>query len=327
MNNISDKRVGVDGEERSLAIIEKTLVDSIEGDIRIRLNLNKEVLKKKDQLLMQEIIDNLHDLLTANAARLKQYADYFDNTYKNRFCYKPKGHEKSTQLGEKILASFNYSAYRETVLVEVAKQLNVKTCPYCNMHYTLYANERETVKGKGIKGITRFQFDHFFDKLHYPMLSMSFYNLIPSCPLCNQSKHNKTLSLTYHPYNSDIHKQFHFELSDPLGPYTAARLNDEVDVSLIPEDGVNKDDFKEYEKTYHLKSLYGRHGDIIQEVFDKAYENPYYQNPANFDFLSDRDSIYLKRIWFGNYMESKEIEKRPLSKFMQDMEKQARGDY
>lgn len=327
MNKISNLRVGVDGEKRSLDTIKQTLVDSIEVDIRERLMLNKQELKKKDQLVMQRIIDDLHDLLMANVDDLKKFADYYNSKYPDRFCEKPNGQERSTSLGLKVLESFSYTKYRETILVKIAQQLNVKTCPYCNMYYTLYANENKTVNGKGNKGITRFQFDHFYDKLHYPMLSMSFYNLIPSCPLCNQSKRNKTLSPTYHPYKSDIHKQFHFELTDPTGPYTAARLNDEVDVSLIPEYGVNKADFEEYAKTYHLKSLYGRHGDIIQEVFDKAYENPYYKNPANFDFLSDRDTNYLKRLWFGNYMEPEEIEKRPLSKFTQDMEKQARGDF
>ena len=207
--------------------------------------------------------------------------------------------------------------------MEVAKQLNVKTCPYCNMHYTLYANEP---KKRSVTKLARFQFDHFFDKAHYPMLSMSFYNLIPSCGVCNQGKSIGQLALEYNPYYSDIHSLFHFELTDSLGPYTAARVNDEVEVALVPEDGVNKDEFKKYAVKFHLKALYGRHGDVVQEVFDKAYEDPYYLNPNNFTFLSDRTIVYLKRLWLGNYTEPEEIEKRPMSKFMQDMWRQAKGE-
>lgn len=77
---------------------------------------------------------------------------------------------------------------------------------------------------------------------------------------------------------------------------------------------------------FHLKALYSRHGDVVQEVFDKAYEDPYYMNPANFNFLSGRGTDYLKRLWLGNYTKPEEIEKRPLSKFMQDMWKQAKGE-
>lgn len=327
MNKISQKRIGVDGFIRDLNDIRDNLIKQIEGEIYFKLNRNNAHLSHADKILLNEISNKLHDLLIASAVELKKYAEYYDKKYSNRFFELSNGHWKSTDIGKHILSAFNYSHYRENILIEVARQLNVKTCPYCNMHYTLYAKEYIKSKHKvAEKGITRFQFDHFFDKLHYPMLSMSFYNLIPSCAACNQGKLNKQLALTYHPYYSNINKQFHFELTDPLGPYTAARMNDEVDISLIPESGVIKSTFKTYVDTFHLKTLYGRHGDIVQEVFDKAYEMPYYNNPSNFDFLRNRDAGYLKRLWLGNYTELEEIEKRPMAKFMQDIWKQAKGE-
>ena len=75
-----------------------------------------------------------------------------------------------------------------------------------------------------------------------------------------------------------------------------------------------------------MKALYGRHGDVVQEVFDKAYEDPYYLNPSNFNFLSTCGKDYLKRLWLGNYVKTEEIEKRPLAKFMQDLWKQAKDE-
>ncbi len=327
MNKIAEDRLGVDGVSRSLESILDYLVGKVEDEIKEALKDKIPTLDVADQLVATKIKEHLHTLLTANVYRLNIIAKYFDSKYKDRFYHKPGGQWKSTDLGAAILDAFNYSHFRETVLVEVARLLNVKTCPYCNMHYTLYANEHIQMKRKNkVVGITRFQFDHFFDKLHYPMLSMSFYNLIPSCAVCNQGKSAKALSLTYHPYYSDIHKQFHFVLTDPLGPYTAARVNDEVEIQLVPETGVNKAEFEEYRDTFHLKSLYGRHGDLVQEVYDKAYEEPYYVDPTNFKFLGDRGSDYLKRLWLGNYTEPDEIEKRPMAKFMQDIWEQASGE-
>lgn len=327
MNKITSVRVGVDGKSRSLDSIRDYLVGEIEDEISGALDDKILTLKAADQPVAIKIKEHLHTLLTANAYRLNIIANYFDTKYKDRFYEKPGRQWKSTELGEAILEAFNYSNYRGTVLVEVARRLNVKTCPYCNMHYTLYANENVKMKRKTkVVGITRFQFDHFFDKLHYPMLSMSFYNLIPSCAVCNQGKSAKALSLAFHPYYSDIHRQFHFELIDPLGPYTAARVNDEVEIQLVPEAGVNNEEFEDYKNTFHLKSLYGRHGDVVQEVYDKAYEEPYYLDSANFSFLGDRGSDYLKRLWMGNYTEPEEIEKRPMAKFMQDMWHQAKGE-
>lgn len=323
MNKIALTRIGVDGMSRSLDDIRDYLVGEIEGGIRANLNdkIDNE-LDPADAPVAEYIRDNLHDLLRADVPQLKRWADFFDLNYPNRFKVKVRNW-KETDLCKALLAAFDFSTHRKGVLVEVAKQLNVKTCPYCNMHYTLYANEKRV---RSVQKLARFQFDHFFDKSRYPMLSMSFYNLIPSCGVCNQGKSAGKLSLDYHPYHSDIHKLFHFELKDPLGPYTAARVNDEVEIELVPETGVNAKEFKNYVKMFHLRALYGRHGDVVQEVYDKAYEVPYYQNPANFSFLGGRTAEYLKRLWMGNYTEPKDIEKRPMAKFMQDLWAQAEGE-
>lgn len=332
MNRIFGDRIGVDGKTHNMDEICRYLVNKTETTISGNLNnmLSSNMLSRlgqTDKEAVKYIIKKLHNILIADVPNLKNYADYFDKKYPELFYKKQNGHWRSTKLGTSLLQAFNYSKFRETVLVDIAKMLNVKTCPYCNMHYTLYANEKvKSIRKVKTLGLTRFQFDHFYDKLHYPMLSMSFYNLIPSCAVCNQGKSAKALSLSYHPYHSDIHKLFHFEVADPLGPYTAARMNDEVEVALMPELGVNKDEFEEYIGTFHLTSLYGRHGDVIQEVFDKAYVMPYYLNPANFNFLSNNDKDYLKRLWMGNYTKPEEIEKRPMAKFIQDIWRQAKGE-
>ena len=322
MNKITGNRIGVDGVHRNLATIRDYLVGKVEDEIKNSLEAKKSTLDSHDEPVASFICDKIHDLLTADVVGLKSWADFFDNNYPDRFRHKVGGNWKQTILGAAILEAFDFERYRKKDLVEVARQLNVKTCPYCNMHYTLYANKP---RKRSVAKLARFQFDHFFDKSRYPMLSMSFYNLIPSCGVCNQGKSTGQLALEYNPYYSDIHKQFHFELADTLGPYTAARVNDEVEVTLVPETGVDKDEFKKFADMFHLKALYGRHGDVVQEVFDKAYEDPYYLNPANFNFLSDKGADYLKRLWLGNYAEPEEIEKRPMAKFMQDMWKQAKG--
>ena len=323
MNKISGIRVGVDGVQRDVSSICCFLVNAVESEIRSRLNAAISALSAKDASIATYIRDNLNSILSSNVMDLKKWADFFDAKYPNKFRRKNKKRWRQTNIGKVITLAFNYDRYRENILVEVAKQLNVKTCPYCNMHYTLYANE---VKKKSVEKLARFQFDHFFDKKRYPMLSMSFYNLIPSCSVCNQGKSTGQLALEYNPYYSDINSLFHFRLTDPLGPYIAARINDEVEVALNPESGVSIIGLEQYAQMFHLKALYGRHGDIVQEVYDKAYEDPYYENPSNFSFLSGKAPVYLKRLWLGNYTEPEEIEKRPMAKFMQDMWRQAKGD-
>ena len=58
----------------------------------------------------------------------------------------------------------------------------------------------------------------------------------------------------------------------------------------------------------------------------KTYLYPYYSNPDNFKFLLPTSSIEFERLWLGTYPDKKDIERRPLTKFMQDIWKQAMGE-
>lgn len=314
MNKISFPRIGVDGKTYSKDDIEKFFCDKFEG--KIRANLSSLILDNLEKRITNVISHYLKAILLASPERLEKYKELADS-WLNKL-----GDAERKDYKNKLLEKFNYINFRSGKLVDLSKMLNVKCCPYCNMQYTLYAEETHKRK---VKKLAKLQFDHFIDKIDYPMFSMSLYNLIPSCSVCNQGKSTGQLALEYNPYYSEIGSLFHFRLTDPLGPYTVSRINDEVDVSLVPENGVNGTEFKNFEEKFHLKALYGRHGDIVQEVFDKAYEDPYYLNPSNFSFLGDRAPSYLQRLWLGNYTEPEEIEKRPMAKFMQDLWLQAKG--
>ena len=228
----------------------------------------------------------------------------------------------TAKLKEYILKAFNYTYHRGNKLIDFAKILNIKSCPYCNMHYTLYADKKE--KNKTDK-LAKFQFDHFFDKSTYPMLSMSLYNLIPSCSICNNSKSTTRLSLSYNPYYSDISKRFKFKLKDPISLYEVQRITDIIDIDIVATDSSRKNELDDYIKTFNLDTLYQRHGDLAQEIFDKAYEYPYYSNSDNFKFLKGCGPEYLKRLWMGTYIDEKDIHRRPMTKFMQDLWEQAIG--
>ena len=58
------------------------------------------------------------------------------------------------------------------------QRLNLRVCPYCNRQYitSFYKNDRK---------VTTADIDHYFPKKQYPLLSMYFFNLIPSCSVCN----------------------------------------------------------------------------------------------------------------------------------------------
>lgn len=83
---------------------------------------------------------------------------------------------------------------------KLCKTSKYKFCPYCqqNMAITLYRDEK-------LQAI-RPTLDHYYPKSLYPYLSLSLYNLVPSCFNCNSSLKGDTdffLEPHLHPYEDN----------------------------------------------------------------------------------------------------------------------------
>lgn len=313
MNKISFPRTDVDGVSRSKNDILLFYTNSIEADIRHRLQ-NIKFRKTEEKVLVNDIMSSLDDILVAPPSQLNHYASRYRTMLRNI------AQKRQSKVRARIAKAFNYDNYRHTVLVSLAKMLNIKTCPYCNMHYTLYAEEGNRTTDR----LARLQFDHFIDKSTHPMLSMSFFNLIPSCAVCNQGKSKKPLPTKFNPYSKAISNAFSFEIVNPVNFFAGSSSKDVVDLKLVPKIGYNSQEVDNYDSVFHLKSLYGRHKDIVIETFDKAYTETYYCNPStHFSKLGLEAQTYIKKLWYGVSLCEDDIEKRPMSKFIIDMRQQA----
>lgn len=319
MNQITFPRTSYDGSSVTQKDLETWYCGDIESAILNRLNaIDTAAFGFFEKRTLSWIKCNLHSILLASPKwmqRVTAMVDKFDNGI---FRQKDANNQwQSTAFGKAIYEAFHYDGYRKNTLILLAEKLNVKSCPYCNMHYTLFAENGKYYKDK----LTKFQYDHFFDKAEYPFLSMSIYNLIPSCGVCNQGKSTGHLSLKFHPYANSIAEQFHFKVIDPLTLYSGGK-KDRIELEFIP-DNATAAELKEYNDMFHIHTLYRRHGDIAQEVFDRAYEETYYLDTSSFKFLSGAASDYMLRLTYGTYMNEHEIEKRPMGKYIQDLRKQA----
>jgi hypothetical protein len=101
------------------------------------------------------------------------------------------------------------ATYRYYNAYHLAEKLNIPTCVYCNRIYT------KTVISDSGKKITRPTFDHWFPKSEYPLLALSFYNLIPSCSVCNSGVKCYTpfkLSKQFHTYYKNPAENFNYNL-------------------------------------------------------------------------------------------------------------------
>lgn len=200
-----------------------------------------------------------------------------------------------------------YNAY------DLAKNLDRNSCTYCNRIYT------STIITRKGKKIIRPTLDHWYPKTDFPLLSLSFFNLIPSCSNCNSSIKGAT----------------NFNLSDHIHPYVDTTQNDDFKFNYR----YNKK-LKEYriyiQDTNYLNSktrttlqsmfideMYNSHQSELEDLIKIKinYSDSYIENIEKlFGAKLSREEVY--RILFGVEYDSKKFHKLPLSKFKNDILKE-----
>lgn len=194
-------------------------------------------------------------------------------------------------------------------------KLNINVCPYCNRQYTF------TIKEKGIRP----QFDHYFPKSKYPYLSVSLYNLIPCCSICNSKKSDiDTYKQEFiYPYDEEYSDNAVFKTK--LVDYDFLSWIGESDNFEIMIDYKNNNDLKsKIENTARhlaLEELYSKHTDYVKDIIKKTI---IYNDSRINELLDSFPELFsskeeLINSIFMNYMDKDNWDKRPLSKLTYDI--------
>jgi len=191
---------------------------------------------------------------------------------------------------------------------DFVKKYNIYTCPYCNRNYIAIVD-----KDKDDKNGLRPEIEHFFPKSIYPYLAMSFYNLIPSCQVCNHTKSNKNT------YNDKLLSPYEIDENTFQFTYGLNYINFLDKSSNTPNISVQfKNIDSKSEEYFKLETLYRGHQDIVLELLIKRtiYTKSYIKElKENFRFTNDE--IY--RFLLCNYNKNEDLHKRPLSKLIKDI--------
>lgn len=298
---------------RELKILPKYLSELIE----------KDILQVGQVNAVQALLDAvLHDTESIISGR-PEFLDAFRNNFEELFAIdldtEIPGGNKPPTLRKHLSTVFYYSDYDRWDAYNLAKELNVNICPYCNRIPTY------TIGNSKKKG-TRPQFDHFFDKATFPYLSLSIYNLVPSCNICNTNfKGTKkfTLSNHFHPYIKGFDCEeikFSIEIADIDS--LLSTLNDNL--------------VKDYEIVF--KSINGNLPANIEDLgllklynYDKTFTNEMIKKSFiyNNDYIDAMFSEWegtlfhskeeIKQIVMGNYLNLGDINKRALGKLTKDI--------
>jgi hypothetical protein len=297
-------------------IDEKTVTKKFKLDTDQKLII-KYLKENFDSIITDKPNQLLNHIKSINEKILGFY--YFDS-------FSKKNKYKLNDFGCAILEIFGYNKYFRTKTkkgIWLAEQLNIKACPYCNSQYTLIVrsdyNERKA----------KFQFDHFFSQKRYPFLSISLYNLIPSCALCNLSKSNTEFTFVdnYHPYVNSLADISEFKLIfkpdvKKISSGDVCGLNLDIEFKSLYS---NYETFvNNHNKTFDIESIYNRHRDIAEDLLYKAIVNnsDFKSDMMNIKGLFNNDERLFQRYLIGNYAFEDEIMERPLAKYTQDIARQ-----
>lgn len=215
-----------------------------------------------------------------------------------------------------------YITFRGKWGVELLEDLDLNVCPFCNREYIFKFKDSVKEEHRIIASL-----DHYYDKDTYPFLSVSFFNLIPSCNICN-SKFKHTINFYtikhLHPYEDDFNSKAKFTHSFRKVDKNNKKYNllskerISLKIKLLNENDVNT---LNTIKTFRLENLYQNHKDTVLELIQKReiYSDSYIDELLhNYGSLFKNKEDLLRLITCG-YVSDEDLHKRPLSKLIKDI--------
>lgn len=294
----------------------------------------------------QDTEQTLRDLLILPPMQLRDYSDSLMLQIIKGFSYdelsqllviKCKNKKDITQ-DEKFLLDkysilseledlFGYEKYlgrstRKTFAM--VKMSGHNTCVYCNRQYT-FAIERNSGKNDNDR-IARPALDHWYLKSLFPLMSLSYYNLIPSCTICNSSvKHSElwTLETHVHPYmTSSSDPGFSFRYRPGLSSSWEVYLAD-----FDPDPKVKKT-----AEALCLQEVYQCHSDLeVADLLELTRRNNWTYLNQVYDIIlaklgggTDKEKAY--RLLLGTEMVADKHKNRPFSKLKRDILEQLKQE-
>lgn len=297
-----------------------------------KARLNRKVKLYLTEIILKRILISTPDkLISYNYKLLKKAIPNFDEKELEEYykACKRKAKKKSIRGDislinrykqiEEIFKVFDYDKFisgNKERSYSIANFHNRNTCTYCNRLYThtiVDRNLNKTNKKEGL--ISRAQFDHWFAKSEYPVLALSFYNLIPSCNICNSSIKGAdkfSLNSHCHPFIRERNETFKFSynLKDATSNNVKLVVNANTKISKTLE-------------AFKIQEVYNSHSHLeLKDLLDLAHKYPknYIKVLLNNTFSSlnmSEEEVY--RLIFGVELKESNFHKRPFSKFKKDI--------
>lgn len=249
-------------------------------DIKLRNKLKRAYLKKMNTIYLQrkwkKTISAIPELATFNYTLEKLLVASFSELVKIAKKYKALMDVISTDVRRNAIKAqlrnvFKYDDYYQNHKIapffrEHAEEMKLHTCHYCNMAYINTFDYVDDSNGSK-RRMSHFDLDHVLEKADYPILALSLFNLVPSCPICNERmKRDKALAKSQRLLKkfSPTSEAFHFDRNIsielmPVGGIVKRPFLKNRDAYELDFDCHLDKSYKKYIKMFRLKERYNYH--------------------------------------------------------------------
>ena len=304
MLSLTSNQTLIDEHENTFITILTKRIDNIISLGYLNKDGDKIYLSSYNKCFLEFIKKNtvLKKIISASPLQLKAIIRWIN-------IYYPNGNDKTKPLYKFIYNIFVKHGYNKIDKFKFIKNSDLKTCPYCNRNYIYTINKNRNIKG---------EIDHFYPKDLYPILGVSYHNLIPSCQTCNglNAKGNKDsyLKKLKNPYDIQVNDfKFNFKINS-INIFNPLKDEDSIEIYFERE-------LSAYNEFFSLDLLYKEHRDIVLELYLKAkheYVKQYIDYLYSYNGLDfSYEDIY--RFITCGYMNYENLHKRPLSKLVRDI--------
>ena len=220
------------------------------------------------------------------------------------------------EINAQIRRLMDYSSISSELRHKILTSININVCPYCNRQYT--TNYR-----KGDENRTTAYLDHFYPKSKFQLYSLSLYNFIPSCAVCNSRfKIDRNIEILF-PYEQGFNDDAYFKVI-PKKPFDITSLlgaSDEFEIGIhVNENTPLKDKIKGNIEMFELENIYQTHKNYVRELlYKKTAYSPKYKKMLDEMLINKLTDLEFRLFLFGYSGLEDELYNKPLSKLTNDI--------
>lgn len=289
-----DSAILLEKKDDRIEFIKKNhpLFYSVVEDYKCIINIfsNKKKMKENVKIFedTSEVIKNLLNGITLDELIVARHEELRNIIEKIRNLKKTD----EIEMLQKISEFFDYEKYIDSDLRNlVLNKIGVTICPYCGRQFITSYYDEPYIRNSA-------DLDHFYAKQIYPILSLSLYNFIPSCSICN-TRHKKEIDFYIkdhlYPYVEGFEKDAKFDI-DHTTLITDIISGKEKAKILIRTNGNPKIDNNI--ETFKLKSIYQNHSKEVQSIFSmiQIYRESYLEDIANILYTKENFNHKISNI-------------------------------